>query len=496
MPGTDTPPHDRITVSQEVSHALHTTVGTFQGFIATTLCLPTGILTAAFLSRNLGPENYGIFTVASTIIIYIEATITMGFRRTAEKFVAQEADWQGVASRLLQVQLMCGLGAFLALMAFAPFIASWLATDELTTHLRLFSLKIPMFAVANINLSILIGLGFFNRRAILLAFYWLSRLFFVFLFVGLYPSVSGAIWAIIVSTVVLFIGTRAYVKPSLFVRSSFPLRNVWSYTWPLFFFTMTRDLFNILDLLYVKMLSVLPASAGYYSAAKNLTIVPGLLGISFSPILLAKLSGLLAQGQRDFARRMVGHSIRFILCLLPFAAMSAGAADEIVTAIFGVPFLPGGNLLALLIFSALGSTMISVTTSMLIAAGHPRLPFILMFPLVVAAFGALPLAIPRFGPIGAAAVTTTLALLGATGMITAVNRVWHIHLPFSSLARSILVCGFAYGVAIQWPAPGFLLLLKIPAISIVIVLAFLLLGEFRAGDINFMRSMIRSGKAS
>ena len=76
-------PQTTIVSTQGPSHGTHITVGTLQGFVASSLSLPTGILTAAFLSRQLGPANYGALTVAASIIIWIEATITMGFSRAA-----------------------------------------------------------------------------------------------------------------------------------------------------------------------------------------------------------------------------------------------------------------------------------------------------------------------------------------------------------------------------------------------------------------------------
>jgi hypothetical protein len=49
----------------------------------------------------------------------------------------------------------------------------------------------------------------------------------------------------------------------------------------------------------------------------------------------------------------------------------------------------------------------------------------------------------------------------------------------------------AYTLAILWPTPGLLLLLKLPVIGLIVGLLFLLLGEFSAGEIAVVRSMFR-----
>jgi O-antigen/teichoic acid export membrane protein len=489
-------PQTRIRSAEEAHHANHLAVGTMQGFIASAVSLPTGILTAAFLTRQLGPESYGLLSVSVTIVVWIQVTITMGFSRAAVRFVAVAKDWQSVSTKFLQCQLLVSLGSAAILVAVAPVLASWLKAAELSTYLRLFSLAIPIFALGMIHQSILVGRGYFGRRALLTAAFWLSRMVLIFLFVGLRPSVSSAILAITGAFVVVLIGARFYVSPPLMKHSVFPFRHLWDYAWPLFFYTLGMNLFTGLDLLFVKAISGIPQAAGFYGAAKNLTIVPAMFAVSFSPLLMAKLTELRAKGGEEAARTMTKQAMRLVVRLLPFAGMAAGAAPEVVAAIYGDPFLPAAPLLALLIFGALGITMIKVTTSMLIAAGQPRLPVVLIGPFVAIAPGMHFLLVSHFGAPGAAAGTAGLAWLGAGATMLAVYRIWHVLPPAVTLLRSVVICGLAYTLAVLWHSPGLLLLLKLPAIGLIIVLAFLFLGEFSATEIAFVRSMVRWPRAT
>jgi len=476
--------------------ANHLAVGTVQGFMASAVSLPTGLLTAAFLTRQLGPESYGLLSVSVTIVAWIQVTISMGFSRGAVRFVSAAKDWQPVATKFLQSQLLVSLGSAAGLIAVAPVLASWLKAAELSTYLRLFSLAIPIATVGIIHQSFLIGRGYFGRRALLTAAFWLSRMVLIFLFVGLRPSVSSAILAIIGAFFVVLVGARFSVSPPLMKHSDFAFRNLWDYAWPLFFYTLGMNLFTGLDLLFVKAISGIPQAAGFYGAAKNLTIVPALFTISFSPLLMAKLTELQGKGHSEDARIMTRQAMRLVFCLLPFAGMAAGAAPEVVAAIYGEPFLPAAPLLALLIFAALGISMIKVTSTTLIAAGRPRLPFVLIGPFVAIAPGMHFLLVSHHGAVGAAAGTTGLAWLGASAAMWAVYRIWHVLPPAVTLLRSIIISGLAYAIAVLWQSPGVLLLLKLPAIGLIIVLSFLFMGEFAAKEVAFVRSAVRWPRAT
>jgi O-antigen/teichoic acid export membrane protein len=489
-------PENGITSMPGGNHMNHLAVGTMQGFVASAVSLPTGLLTAAFLTRQLGPESYGLLSVSVTIVVWIQVTISMGFSRGAVRFVSVAKDWQSVATKFLQSQLLVSLGSAAVLVAVAPVVASWLKAVELSTYLRLFSLAIPIATLGIIHQSFLIGRGYFGRRALLTAAFWLSRMLLIFLFVGLRPSVSSAILAIIGAFFVELIGARFSVRPPLLKHSDFPFRNLWDYAWPLFFYTLGMNLFAGLDLLFVKAISGIPQAAGFYGAAKNLTIVPALFAVSFSPLLMAKLTELCSKGQQEAARTMTRQAMRLVFRLLPFAGMAAGAAPEVVAAIYGDPFLPAAPLLALLIFGSLGITMIKVTCSTFIAADRPRLPVVLIGPFVAMAPGMHFLLVSHFGAIGAAAGTTGLAWLGASATMFAVYRIWHVLLPAVTLLRSVVICGLAYILAALWQSPGVLLLLKLPAIGLIIVLAFLFMGEFGATEVAFVRSMVRWPRAT
>lgn len=222
----------------------HTASGTLKVFAAQALVLPTGLLTAAFLTRQLGPELYGLFTAAGTIVLWLELGVTLMLSRTTVKFVAEATDWRAVASTLAQAQLLVSLGAAALLVAAAPALASWLRSAELATYLRLFALDIPIFALAHVHRSTLIGRGAFGRGALPTASRWLSRMALIFLLVGLGLSSTSAILASIGASVVQLIVARTFVQPVLLSRFAFPIRRLRGYAVPLFLYATGMHLFR------------------------------------------------------------------------------------------------------------------------------------------------------------------------------------------------------------------------------------------------------------
>lgn len=470
--------------------------GTARVFLADVLVLPTGLVITVFLTRRLGPELYGLLALVMILVSWVESIITSIFGRATIKFVGGAEDWRPVGATVVRLYLMSGVGAMFLLWILATPIATLLNEPGLVACLYLLAFDIPLFSLACAHRNILVGTGGFQQRALVSAGRWIVRLVLIVLLVELGLSVSGAILGSVGASLAELVIARFYVRPSLFRRSNFPIRQVWGFAVPLFLSTLSLLFYSKLDLFALKVLRGTTAQVGIYGAARNLVRLPSIFAFSFSPILLSTLSRMLRDGESHPAREMGRHAMRLVIMLLPLAGLAAGAALEIVGLIFGPLFLPAAPLLARLIFGAMALVMISVSAAILTAADKPGLTFAVTGPMLPLAIAGHWILIPRLGSVGASLVTTVVAGLGAIVAVLLVYRVWRILPPAGTLLRSILVCVLAYALATFWSTPGVVLLLKLPAIVLVIVLAFLVLGEFGAGEIVLVRSMLRGPAVS
>ena len=469
----------------------HLLDGATRVFLAEALIFPSGLIIVMFLTRKLGPEGYGHFTLAAVIVTWFEVIIASIFSRATIKFVSETEDWRSVGNIAIRLHLVISVAGALLLFIFADAVAGLLSEPKLTTYLRLFAFDIPLFSLTGALRDVLIGKGGFRQRALLTAAQCLTRLILVLLLVQLGLSVPGAILGSMGASLVGLIIGRYYINISPFSRSVFPARQLFSYAVWLFLYSISIIIYNKLDLLMFKILGGTADQAGIYGAAQSLAIIPAIFSLSFTPLLLSTLSRMLREGDDRGARELGRDAMRIVIWMLPFAGMTAGASSEIVVLIFGQPFQSAAPLLTLLIFAALFMLMISMASAILTAAGKPVWTFALTGPLLpLALVGHLAL-IPRLGALGASLTNSLFAFLGAGAGVLAVFSIWRILPPLMTLARSIFICGVAFAVAALWPTPGFLLLLKLPIVVFFIIAAFKISGEFSAADIALVRSILR-----
>jgi len=464
----------------------HIIGGTTWIFLAEILIIPTGLITVAFLTRKLGPEGYGQFTLAITIVIWLELTITAAFSRSIEKLVSEVHDWRLIGASAVRLHLVIGVVTAVVLWGLSVPISMLLNEPVLASYLRLFAIDIPIFCLAQAHKSILVGMGRFHERALTSAGRWSSRVVLIVMFVELGLSLEGAIFGSIGASVVELVVGRFYIRPPLFKRTTVAVRQLWFYALPLFFYVISVRIFEKLDLYALKMLGGTAAQAGYYGAAQNLALLPGIFAMALVPPLLSSLSRILRDGEKERAQTTASNALRVMFWLLPIAGMIAGAGEEISEFVFGPNFHSSGPLLAVLIFGAVARSIIAVATSVMIANNRPDLPIKLFGPLIPLSIFCYTIVIPNYQAVGAAYVTTLSACATALIMVAAIYRMWHVKPSIATLLCCSLASVLAWALSAAWPTHDSYLLIKLCVICFLIGLGLFLFGEF---SVSHFRSL-------
>ena len=464
--------------------------GTVRVFLAEALILPTGLLATAYLTRRLGPANFGIFALAATLIVWVEWTIASMFNRATFLLVAEAKDWRPVGAAVSRAHLVLGLAAMLTVQVLSRPIAAALQVPDLARYLVLFALDIPLFTLAQAHRNILVGLGRFRERALTSAGRWVGKLLLVVLLVQAGLSITGAVLGSIGASIIeLGIG-RWYVRPPLWRSPEYPWRPLLSYAAPLFLFALCMRAFDKIDLFAVRALGGSLADAGTYNAAQNLSVVPGIFALSFTPVLMATLTQRLSRGDETDARAAARNAMRVALLLLPIAGLTAGAAPGIVELVMGGSFRAAADPFRLLVFGQVALVSFSIGTAILSVAGKAVWTVALATPLVAGSLLGDLVLIPRIGPVGASLSLSVFAVIGALATTMAVYRVWRILPPVVTLARSLLITAAGYAATALWPASGFALVAQLLLFSMLALLLLLLLGEFDRAELGLMRSLV------
>jgi O-antigen/teichoic acid export membrane protein len=467
--------------------------GATQIFLAEMLILPTGLITAAYLTRTLGPAQYGLFTLCATIVTWLGWLVASTLGQATLKLIGenrlQEPRRSPLVAALFRLHLGAAFGTWVLLMVGADLIARRFGEPALAGYLRLFALEIATFGMAAFHRDLLIGMGRFIERARAAAVRWVVRMVLILALVQSGLSVYGAILGSVIASAAELAIARYYVRPSPFVRGPLPAR-LFPVVAPLAAYAVTMQLLNKLDLFLLKALGGSAAEAGYYGAAQNLTMAVTLLTLAFSPTLLTHLAALRSSGRRDEARHTAALALRCAFLLAPLAAAAAGARDEVVVLLFGERFGPSAPLFAMLVCAELALVVMSLATALLVAADHQKRALVialLMLPVAVALHLYL---IPRYGPFGAACVTACVACGGGSLMFFAALVAWDLPVPIATILRATGLAAASYAAAGVSCDPVALVVVKLAVIAIAVALGFLALGEISGEERHELRALL------
>jgi O-antigen/teichoic acid export membrane protein len=465
--------------------------GATRVFVAEAISLPTALITAGFLARRFGPDDYGVFTLTVAIVAWLEWTLASLFARAAVKLVADADDWRPAGAVVMRMFGASGVLGFAALWLAAPALAVLMHEPSLAGHLRLMAFDVPLFMLTQAHLQVLVGTGAYGQRAIVAAWRWTGRMVLIVVFVGAGFTVDGALAGILGASALELIVARRFVQPGVRGATAVETRAMWAYALPLFAAAVSLRLFDKLDLFTLKALGGSAALAGVYGAAQNLTIVPGLVALSVATLLLSTLSRALRQGDGDGARGLVHNAMRGVLLLFPFAGVAAGAATGIATLIFGAEFGATGPLLAVLIFGALAVMMISVASAVVTATGRATWAMAAALPVAPLALAGHLTVIPSYGASGAAAVTTGVSVVGALLALVAVRRAWGMGPPLATAARAAVVTALMVGLGAWWTTRGAMVLVELATMSLVAMASLVVLGELTRGERQLVGAWLR-----
>jgi O-antigen/teichoic acid export membrane protein len=416
--------------------------------------------------------------LAVTIVLWLEWGFSAPFARATVRLVGGAADWRPMAALVLRAQVVVGALTALALWLVAPAVARTLDEPSLTPLLRLFSLDLPLFALAQAHQQILVALGQFRVRAMLSATRWIVRLALIAAGVGFGVSVRGVVMAVVGTTAIEVVLARRFVRPPLLGRTQVPVRQLFDYAVPLLFSALSLRVFDRVDVVLLKFFGRTSAEVGMYGAAQNLTLATGLFSLAFAPILLSTLAQAVRAGDMEHARQIARDSMRIGLLLLPLAAIVAASAPDIVALIFGIQYVASASVFRWLIFAGVASVTISIVVAVLTGGSKPSWTLYASVPLPVVAIVAHTWAIPRYGPVGAAMVTTLCGCAGAVFGAVAVYRLWGVTPSAPSALRSISPAGLGALAARSWPSPGALVIVKLAVVGLGVLLLLLASGEF------------------
>ncbi len=423
---------------------------TFWIAAAESLALPTGLITSAFLTRQLGPADYGLLSLSAGCVTWVQWTIASLWAGPSIRAVSTADPPHEVAEAFLRVYAWSGAAAFLILLLAAGSLAALFHHPAVEPALRWYACDVLLFSLTHGYRSVHAGLGLHRGRAYGSAARWLVRLLLILLLVGAGFGVTGAIAANMLSTLA-DLGVNRFRSP---VRLRFRGVVPWTLlreSGVLALVGVLMRLVERMDLFFLSAMGVASHLVGGYGAAQNLFVLAGIVTGSASPVLLSSMARALREGETELARRSGTLALRVALCLMPPAFAASLFGEDLARLIFGGRFAFIGPAMGLLVSAIPAVILLAFLQCILIAHNAVRPLIGITLGASLAGTAAYLWAIPRWAERGAASVTLAMTIAACLATAAVAQRL-RFPLPYGTALRSVLS---ALGVAllVAWGRP-------------------------------------------
>lgn len=419
-------------------------------FASSIVVLLLHFLQKPVLARYLGPEGFGVFSMAMMIVGLIELVALFGLNDALVKYVAEykenESKVQSLFSSVFLTMLVIGVIASLALFACSNTLASIFKMPLLSSLLKIYALVFPFSLIYGIINSFFTGLREMRFYAFMRILQASLALAFIVALLSIGLRVDGAmlgtIFAIFVTVSAGMILMKKFVrftfsdyKKNTKMLASFGSRMVGA--------SMMGQIFYNIDTLMIGYF-LTSTDVGYYAVAIALSrffwLVPNAIGIVAYPTL----SRYWAADNFQAINKLVDKSTKYSACILIFAGMSIiFLIKDIVFIIFTPEFLPAVLPLAILVVGTVISGILRSVGGIFASVGKPGVTLKISG---ICAIGAVLLnaaLIPTYGIIGAATATTATYVLQVLLIIYFLRKVLAIKLDTIWFTKMVMLIGLA-----------------------------------------------------
>ena len=456
------------------------------------------------IARYLGPEGFGLISLASTITIIVTTIVLVGLADGVVRFVSyyngDKARRKGTVLFALKAVLALGLLASFIVFLFAEWVSVKVFHDEsLIPVLRIFSIGIPFYTLLYIGKGALQGLQEIRLLVSVRDIIWnctrLALLVGVFLIgFGVVGVAFAYVFAIAIASLIGFYYTNKKFQLFSNTNSVSVRKELLSFSLPLMFVGMVGLVTGWTDTIMLGYF-LTTTDIGIYrialSTASIVMMAPSAFGTIFYPVITE------IYAKRDFNElRSTNKTVTkwVFMIMLPMVLLMMLFSKQVLYILYGSPYVIGALSLCILAIGYLVFSLFYLTNQILPTTGRTKLVLLNM---CIGAFFNVILntyLIPIYGITGAAFATTLSFLIIA---LCAFSEVYHItkiqpfklnytKIGFASLVSLVVVyvvTRFLFNNTI----PVYVLIAMLVLYMVLYAGLLLVLRSFEAGDIVIMK---------
>jgi PST family polysaccharide transporter len=460
--------------------------GTIQLISGRVVFLASGYVITVLLARALGPEAYGTYGLIMSLLLWLEGVVGLGIPRATMTLLPGSEHATIIAQSAHVLLLGTSLLLFALCWLFASDVAQFFAIQDGERLFRIATLALPFFGVYLAYQGILQGSGQFWPLTISLIVYALAKVFGVLSLLLIGFSVAAALIVNVLATVAVLAYVMARSPPRFFFPGWTFLRRMLALAVPLSVFELA---FQLLLSGHVWLLQRVSGASdvalGYYIAALNIARLPIFVTTVLSGVVLASISLALARSDDALAHRYLQSASRFVLVVvLPFCALGALHARELMTLIYSDAYADGATFFRPLLWSFGVFTVLSIMLNGLVAAGRHYLVTAIVLALLPVLVVLSILWTSISGPVGVANAFLATLICGSVVAFIATFR------RFGAPARTATVTRVALATAVVvladglWKPDGPWVLVELSALMLLYLLLLALMRELRKEDLR------------
>ena len=457
------------------------------------------------LARWLGPADYGIFGIVSSLYLLSNAFLTTGIPRSLARSIASNPTDSATILRTaqkLQLYLASVIAMLYIILAF--FLAPVLFQDQtLTPYIILVGLSSLPFGIV-----ILYQNGYFNgqrefsKQALLLTSHSILRIIFVFAAVFLGWKVFGVFVGFVLaalSTILLcFLLNKNKALPSNNPEKGVETHlssTLISYAVPLTIAAVALTFVRDGNVLFIKSLLHDNALAGLYTAALTLSDLPYLVFVGLSLTIMPSIAKSVSEHNLALTHKYITHSLRYLLLfLLPLIALLAANAKVLLHIFYSDAYLSAAPTLKLLALSSFFLIFTLTLASITTGGGRPKIEMSIYLSMALLLIPLNIFLLPLLGIIGAALALTITTAIACIVISIIVYRKFYSFIPLSSLLKIIPSSLLLFLIAPHLNYNGiFFIVNHILLLALYFTILFLL-REIKQEDLLFFKNMLKPSK--
>lgn len=380
------------------------------------------------IARQIGPEAYGLFSLAVMLSGWIIVIATLGLNEGVLRYVSlfrgkqETGKIQYVIKASAMLLVVAGVLGGVILYLSAPFLSIEIFHNEsLIIFLRIFSFVVPISVVGNVFLPTLrayeeIGWYSFISNILTNVLHVLSLILLIILGFG----IKSIPLSYFIGTFFVFLTAFIVCKhkiPRIFKATKINsktksriLKELISYSWPLLFVGAIWRVFSWTDSFLIGYFKN-ASDVGIYNAA-----LPIALLISFSSQLFLQLFYPLinkeyAKGNKEVIKQLSQQVGKWIYALiLPLFVLLLIFPETILNILFGPEYIGASNALRILSFGVLFISLFEISLRVLNMEGSSKKILVDIISIAILNLILNIILIPKYG-ISGAALSTTISFI-------------------------------------------------------------------------------------